>query len=251
MPDQSSAAGAPKFWVVVPAAGIGTRMGADKPKQYLSLLGQTVLEHTLQRLLSLAGIEGLVVAIHPFDDLWPALPLAQDPRIESVDGGHERCDSVLNGLRQLAPRAHKLDWVLVHDAARPCVRAETIHTLCEALREHLVGGILGVPVSDTLKRLDEHYGIQATLDRRALWYAQTPQMFRYGLLRQALEEAAANKRAVTDEASALEALGYCPRMVEGSRDNIKITRPEDLALAAMILSRQQGEALQPGEENGR
>ncbi len=235
LPERGGAARGRKVWVVVPAAGVGARMGADRPKQYLPLAGQPLLEHTLGRLLALPQIERLLVAINPFDNYWPALAAAQHPLIEAVDGGQERCESVLNALRQLANRADQLDWVLVHDAARPCVRVETIQTLFGELQEHLVGGILGVPVSDTLKRIDEHYGIQATVDRRLLWQAQTPQMFRYGLLRQALEAAAAAGHTPTDEAAALEVMGYCPLMVEGRRDNIKITRPEDLAMAERIL----------------
>lgn len=225
----------PRYWALVPAAGIGSRMGAEVPKQYLTLHGKTILEHTLERLLQIPGLEGIIVAINPFDEYWQQLPLSNHAKIETVDGGQERSDSVINGLRALRDRAHKLDWILVHDAARPCVTLDSIQSMFDALEEHLVGGVLGVPVSDTLKRINEEYGIEATVDRRVLWHAQTPQMFRFGILHHALHKALAEEFVVTDEASAVERAGYQPLMVEGRRDNLKITRPEDLALAEVLL----------------
>jgi len=155
----------------------------------------------------------------------------------SVEGGRERCDSVLNGLQALSPWAQENDWVLVHDAARPCVTTEAIQTLITSVGGHEVGGILAVPVSDTLKRADGKV-ISATLDRRSLWQAHTPQMFRYSLLKESLERALANNFSVTDEASALEFSGYQTLLVEDRRDNIKVTRPEDLAMAEAILAYQ-------------
>jgi 2-C-methyl-D-erythritol 4-phosphate cytidylyltransferase len=166
------------------------------------------------------------------------LAIASHPKVIRVDGGQERSDSVLNGLHHLQSKLDKLDWVLVHDAARPCVELDNIEGLVNELEDHLVGGILGVPVSDTIKRINREYGIETTVDRQVLWQAQTPQMFRYGILLEALERAAKHGAAITDEASAVEQMGYYPLMVEGRRDNIKITRPEDLPMAELILNTQ-------------
>lgn len=231
----------PKFWMIVPAAGIGARMGANLPKQYLSLGNKTLLEHTLERLLQLPFIESLLLVLHPQDSYWHTLAPSQDARIQVVTGGNERSDSVLNALNSLAPIAAEHDWVLVHDAARPCISLSSVQDLCHQLREHPVGGILGVPVSDTVKYVNSDETIQHTVDRRQLWQAQTPQMFRFGLLRNCLIRAAQENKPVTDEASALEAYGYAPRMIYGRGDNIKITRPEDLRLAQWILQCQQEE----------
>ncbi len=226
------------YWAIVPAAGIGSRMGAERPKQYLQIQGKTILEHTLERLLQLPILEGIVVTINPFDEFWDELAIATHPKIHRVDGGQERSDSVLNGLQYLQGKLDKFDWVLVHDAARPCVELDNIEALFNELEDHLVGGILGVPVSDTIKRINREYGIETTVDRQVLWQAQTPQIFRFGILHEALERAANNQRDITDEASAVEQQGYYPLMVEGRRDNIKITRPEDLPMAELILSQQ-------------
>lgn len=233
---------AARFWVLVPAAGIGSRMGADIPKQYLRLHGKTILEHTLERLLQIPDLAGVVVAINAADTLWPELPIARDARIQTVDGGDERRDSVLNGLHSLAPRVDEQDWVLVHDAARPCVSLDNIRAMCQQLEQHPVGGILGVPVADTLKRTrqagEAAWEIDVTVDRGRLWQAQTPQMFRFGVLYPALQQALAEGYAITDEASAVEHAGLAPLMVEGRTDNLKVTRPEDLALAELILAAQ-------------
>ncbi|MCK9563568.1 MAG: 2-C-methyl-D-erythritol 4-phosphate cytidylyltransferase, partial [Bacteroidales bacterium] len=186
-----------------------------------------------------AGKASMVVAIHPDDRHWPHLPLAADTRIHTVTGGDERADSVRAGLRLLAGRAAADDWVLVHDVARPCITSGDIGRLVATLGDDPVGGILAAPVSDTLKRVDDHARIQGTQERSHLWAAMTPQMFRYGLLCRALEAAAGEGLAVTDESSAVEALGLAPKVVMGRRDNIKITRREDLAVAEAILVYQQ------------
>lgn len=225
------------YWIIVPAAGIGARMGADCPKQYLSLAGKTVIEHTLERLLILPNVVGIYLVLGVDDSCWEELPLAKNNRIHRVAGGTERCDSVLNALDQLQDKASPNDWVLVHDAARPCVHTQSILHLIEQVKNHSVGGILGVPVSDTLKQVDDSV-IGATIDRRLLWQAQTPQMFRVGLLRDCLQRGLAEGKLITDESSALELYGYHPLMVHGRSDNIKITRPEDLPIAAMILQQQ-------------
>lgn len=228
-----------RYWIIVPAAGIGARMGADCPKQYLSLLNKTILEHTLERLLAFPLLAGLLVAINPNDKLWAQLPFSQDARITRIDGGSERSHSVLNALHSLADRAAESDWVLVHDAARPCIRLSSIQHLCTHLTHDPVGGILAVPVSDTIKLVDPANTIIKTLDRRQLWQAQTPQMFRYGLLRDALANALEKGFQITDEASAMELNGHTHRVVNGRADNIKITRPEDLVLATAILQQQE------------
>lgn len=228
-----------RYWGIVPAAGIGTRMGANRPKQYLSIGTKTLLEHALERLLQLPQLAGLVVALHPEDRYWEKLPIATDARIAVVDGGADRSRSVLNALNFLTLRASAHDWVLVHDAVRPCVTAACLDNLCRRSAEHEVGAILGVPVSDTLKVVDARKAIQSTRDRAGLWQAQTPQMFRYQLLHQCLARALAQGQQITDEASAVELAGYHPLIVEGRTDNIKVTRPEDLNLAAMILEHQR------------
>lgn len=221
-------------WGVVPAAGVGKRMAADRPKQYLPLLGKTVIEHTLQRLLAAEVWAGIVVAVSAEDPYWLELPIASHPQIYTAPGGNERADSVLNALDYIQDRAKDNDWVLVHDAARPCISAEDVIKLISGLKNDSVGGILALPVHDTLKRVAGD-SITETVDRSAIWRALTPQMFRYGALRHALRDAAAKGSVVTDEASALELQGLQPKIVEGRPDNIKVTRPEDLALVGFYL----------------
>ncbi|GGY69304.1 2-C-methyl-D-erythritol 4-phosphate cytidylyltransferase [Cellvibrio zantedeschiae] len=229
----------PRYWFVIPAAGIGARMGAGKPKQYLMLGDKTILEHTLLRILALPGLAGIVVPLSSEDSYWTSLTILQHPLVHTIHGGTTRADSVLSGLDYLADKSHALDWVLVHDAARPCVTVENIQTLCNELSDSDIGGILAVPVSDTLKQVVNKKEIQTTVDRSALWQAQTPQMFRYKLLRDCLTQTIANNETITDESSAIELCGYKPLVVEGRADNIKITRPDDLLLAEFILQQQQ------------
>ncbi|MGR9045554.1 MAG: 2-C-methyl-D-erythritol 4-phosphate cytidylyltransferase [Gammaproteobacteria bacterium] len=225
-----------RFWGVVPAAGVGKRMQADRPKQYLELAGKTVLEHTLTRLLQTGVFSALAVAISKEDPYWPDLAVSKQTEIITAPGGKERADSVLSALNAVRAQASDQDWVLVHDAARPCITAADIALLIANLRDDPVGGILALSSHDTLKHV-EGSSIVATLDRSHIWRALTPQMFRFGLLRNALEQTQGNP-AVTDEASALELLGLRPKIVEGRPDNIKITRPEDLALAQFYLEQQ-------------
>jgi len=225
----------PRCWAVVPAAGVGARMQADRPKQYLPLLGRTVVEHALQRLLTHPRISGAVVAISSSDGWWPQLNIETEKPLWIAEGGEERCHSVLNALQALDGQAGDGDWVLVHDAARPCLRGEDVDELIRRCEGHPVGGLLAVPVRDTLKRADAAQNVQATVDRSHLWHAQTPQMFRLGQLRAALQQALAAGSLVTDEASAMERAGHAPLLVEGHADNIKITHPEDLALAELFL----------------
>lgn len=221
------------FTVVVPAAGIGSRMGASCPKQYLPLAGKFLIEHTLERLLAHPRIERVVVAIAADDDFFPTLPVASHPRLMTTTGGCERADSVLNGLSLV-----ESEWVLVHDAARPCITHQDIDRLIHAGLAG-DGAILGSRVRDTMKRSDAAGYIQKTVDRDQLWHALTPQFFRTTLLRDAIQQGQSQGLPITDEASAMELAGWRPLMVEGRADNIKVTRPEDLALAALFLSQQE------------
>ncbi|PKM11482.1 MAG: 2-C-methyl-D-erythritol 4-phosphate cytidylyltransferase [Gammaproteobacteria bacterium HGW-Gammaproteobacteria-3] len=226
-----------QFWSVVPAAGVGKRMQADRPKQYLEVSGKTVLEHTLTRLLQAEVFTSVAVAISTDDPFWPRLAVAGQAGIVRAAGGKERADSVLSALGAIRAQASDDDWVLVHDAARPCITVSDIALLIDSLKNDAVGGILALSSHDTLKNV-EGRNIVGTLDRAHIWRALTPQMFRYGLLKQALEQTQGNP-AVTDEASAVELMGLQPKIVEGRPDNIKVTRPEDLALAQFYLEQQQ------------
>lgn len=228
-----------RFWAVVPAAGVGKRMGANIPKQYLELNGRPVIEHTLERLLSHADIAGAYVSLGAEDEWWPDTAFSNHPEVVRVQGGAERCHSVLNALDELAKVADAKDWVLVHDAARPCVRKEDLDALIVNAEMYATGALLGMPVKDTMKRTDAEGIIQSTVDRDNLWHAFTPQMFRLGFLRDCLSRALQAGVLVTDEASAVEWAGYKPVMVEGHADNLKITRPEDLPLAGYYLKHQE------------
>lgn len=230
----------PRFFAVVPAAGVGRRMGADQAKQYLPLHDSTVIEQTLSRLLQLPLLEKIVVVVARDDTHWSTLPVAGQTKIVTVTGGAERMHSVLNGLDYLANFAAEEDWVLVHDVARPCILPRDIERLIADLSEHPVGGILAVPVSDTVKEVSAA-AITATRDRNRIWLAQTPQMFRLGVLHQALQRGIESGDLITDEASAVELAGLQARVVEGSRSNIKITQSDDLPLAEYYIARQQRE----------
>lgn len=218
-----------KFWLVIPAAGVGARMAADRPKQYLQIAGRCILEHTLHCFLDHPGLLGAVVCVAVDDPFWPHLPVANDARIRRAPGGKERADSVLAGLEALvAEGANSEDWVLVHDAARPNLSREDLERLLDSLADDPVGGLLAVPARDTLKRAGSDGRVVATVDRSVIWQAYTPQMFRLGALREALAQALKEGVAVTDEASAMEWAGQPPRLIEGRADNLKVTRPEDL-----------------------
>lgn len=228
-------------WAVVPAAGIGSRMMTSTPKQYLPINGRAVLAHTLDRLGRVASIQQIVVALHPQDRLWQRLGIEEGTRLRHCHGGANRCESVLNALAALQDEAAADDLVLVHDAVRPCVSVSDIEHVIAAAAEHPAGALLAIPASSTLKKADRDGNVISTLDRSDIWKAATPQVFRYDLLRHALAEAIAAGRAVTDESSALEMAGHAPRLVRGSADNIKITFPEHLHMAEMILARQTRE----------
>ncbi|MGP9348451.1 2-C-methyl-D-erythritol 4-phosphate cytidylyltransferase [Yersinia pestis] len=226
----------PEVIAVLPAAGIGSRMLVDCPKQYLTVGGKTIIEHAIFSLLHHPRIQRVIVVIHPQDTQFSRLSVAQDPRISTVYGGDQRANSVMAGL-QLAGQA---EWVLVHDAARPCLHLDDLSRLLSITECSQVGGILAAPVRDTMKRAEP--GIQAiahTVDRQDLWHALTPQLFPLELLKLCLSRALREGVAVTDEASALEHCGYHPILVTGRSDNIKVTRPEDLALSEFYLTQRQ------------
>lgn len=227
-----------RYWVVMPAAGVGSRMGETIPKQYLPLNGRPVIEHSLQRLLDHPAIEQIFVATSPDDEWWGRSGFSSHLRVKNVTGGKERCHSVLNALLALQQVADPEDWVLTHDAARPCLRAEDIDHLLEELSGDPIGGVLAVPLHDTIKQSDGSRRVVDTLPRDQLWRALTPQMFRLASLQSALEHALAAGQVVTDESSAMEFAGYAPKLVPGHSDNIKITQPGDLELAAFFLELQ-------------
>lgn len=228
----------PAYWFIVPAAGSGRRMGLEKPKQYLQIQNKTILDHSLSRLLAVKQLAGIVLALDAEDTEFSQSQYAQHEKIVCVVGGKERADSVLAGLAYLQDKVADDDWVLVHDAARPCIRPDEIEQLQTQLKDDAVGGILAVPVADTLKRVEVNSILQ-TVDRSALWQAQTPQMFRYGVLYQSLNTALQKQQTITDEASAVELAGLTAKIVQGRSDNIKITRPADLELAEFILQKQE------------
>ena len=230
----------PLVWGAVPAAGSGSRMGSSVPKQYLEIAGARLAEHTLGALLAAGCIHEIVVAIAPDDALWPTLPEALRARVRTVHGGDERAASVLNALDGFSQRPAPGDWVLVHDMARPCVRPERIRAMIDELGRDEVGGLLALPLVDTLKRADGAQRVRETVDRSALWRAQTPQVFRFTVLERALREARASGVTITDEAMAVERLGLAPRLLRGSADNIKVTVADDMELANYYLSRRRG-----------
>lgn len=227
---------------MVPAAGGGARMRADRPKQYLPLLGRPILLRTLERLGGYPPLRGMLVGIASDDAYWSTLSGSIPKLLGTCPGGATRAATVLNGLRALAAHAAPDDWVLVHDAARPCVRHADIDTLLAAIAGHADGGLLAVPVSDTVKRADHNGCVEETVARAGLWRALTPQAFRLGALTAALGSALRAGVEITDEAAAMEYGGARPRLVHGHVDNIKITVPEDMALAELYLREQEREA---------
>ncbi|MFG1488922.1 2-C-methyl-D-erythritol 4-phosphate cytidylyltransferase [Oceanospirillum sp. HFRX-1_2] len=229
---------AAKMWLVIPAAGVGSRMQADRPKQYLPLNGRPIIEHTLERLAKALPQAEFVICLNPEDPYWPAIQKPASVSLREVAGGKERADSVLNGLKAISAEASEDDWVLVHDVARPCVRESDIEDLVARLKDSAVGGILALPVADTMKRSNPDGSVSETVDRTALWHALTPQMFRFGKLYRALEDGLSAGATITDEASALEWAGLSPQLVAGHRDNIKVTHPDDLAFAELFIRAQ-------------
>lgn len=227
------------IYAVVPAAGIGKRMASTIPKQYLELLGKPIIVHTLETLLSVERITKIVVMVSEHDEFWQTLEVFNDPRIEVAMGGAERSISVLNGLLHLQPELEKTDWVMVHDVVRPCIKASTIDAFIDNLIDDSVGGLLAIPITDTIKRVDITGVVEETVDRESLWRAQTPQMFHFQQLFDALVKGIKEDETITDEASAIELAGFSVKVVEGLRSNLKVTQPEDIALADFFLSQDQ------------
>jgi 2-C-methyl-D-erythritol 4-phosphate cytidylyltransferase len=222
-------------WAVVAAAGRGERFSRHRPKQYALLLGRPVLSWSLRALLAEPSIRGVMVAIAEDDRRFARLPEARDPRVRSCAGGARREISVASALRALEPEVKDRDWVLVHDAARPCLRRDDLRRLFSVVADDAIGGLLAVPLGDTLKLAGDDLRCARTVPREGLWRALTPQMFRYGVLRRALALCLDRERTVTDESAAVELLGLRPKLVAGRSDNMKITHAEDLAIAASVL----------------
>lgn len=223
-------------WVVVPAAGFGQRMGADLPKQYLPLAGKPVLRWTIEALLAHPRVAGVMMSVAAEDARWKdCVPSGAGPRVRAVTGGTQRADSVEAGLLALGKEVTDDSWVLVHDAVRPCVHPGDIERLVSGLQDDPVGGLLAAASADTIKQVDDEQRVAATLDRRVVWRALTPQMFRYGTLKQAYAHAREADRVPGDESSAIEAMGLRPKLIVGRADNVKITQPEDLGLAEAVL----------------
>ena len=226
------------IWSIVPAAGAGKRVGGEVPKQYLSLNDRPLIDWTLKRLLQLEELVRIIVVVSADDSYWPELEVSRHSRIQRADGGAERCYSVLNGLNALEGQARENDWVLVHDAARPCVRVSDIRRLIVKAMDSDDGAILAMRVRDTMKISNKNNEIKDTVNRDSLWHALTPQLFRFDQLKLALIKAIEDGYEVTDEASAMEHTGKHPLLVEGASDNIKVTLPEDLSLAGFFLDKQ-------------
>jgi 2-C-methyl-D-erythritol 4-phosphate cytidylyltransferase len=230
----------PRTFALVPAAGQGTRMGEGTPKQYLAIAGLPLLRHSLASLAAVARVDRVIAILAPDDAHWNAHDWSGlAGRVEALRaGGDTRARSVANALERLAGEAAADDWVLVHDAARPCLTPAMVDRLLDEVGDDPVGGLLAMPVADTLKREGEPARVGATVPREGLWRAQTPQLFRYALLRRAL----AGAPSATDESQAVEALGHRPRLVTGDNANFKVTFPEDLALAETILAQRRKHA---------
>ena len=229
------------FWAVIAAAGSGHRLGAEIPKQYLKIDDKPIIEYALRPFCDHAAIRGIVVVTAADDGHWPTLAIAAHEKIRRADGGEARCHSVLNGVHSLREQAEAKadDWVLVHDAARPCLRSADIDGLIGALRDHPVGGGLAMPVRDTMKRTNAETEVTATVEREHLWHALTPQMFRLEKLDTALQSALDQGVLVTDETQAVELGGLKPKLVACGAHNIKVTRAEDLPLAEFYLTRRR------------
>jgi len=230
-----------RYRVIVPAAGVGRRFGDRIPKQYSQIHGRTVLEWCLAPFLADPSCSAVIVAIAAADPHWPAVAARLAP-VRTAAGGQERVHSVRNALATLQGEAASDDWILVHDAARPCLPAEDLRKLLETLQDHEVGGLLAAPAADTLKACGPGNVITHTVDRSGLWRALTPQMFRYGRLCEALDAACARGKVPTDESQALEWLGDRPQVVEGSAVNLKITSAQDLLVASALLAARRGES---------
>ncbi len=225
-----------RMWLVVPAAGSGVRMGEPTPKQYLSLAGSTVIRHALSAFTDHPLITGMVLVVAPQDQWWASNDPGFGKPLILIDGGEERSHSVLKGLNALARKMREDDWVVIHDAVRPCLRTSDFNKLVSEVIDDEVGGLLASPVVDTIKTAGSGSRVAETLKRSTMWRAMTPQIYRYGILKDALTAIIERGESVTDEAEAVERAGHLPRLIQGRADNIKITHPEDLQLAEAILT---------------
>ena len=228
----------PSAWAIIPAGGIGSRMSATVPKQYIKLHGRTVLHHTLSRICANPEIKGVVIGVSPDDDWWSRDKFTHSKVLGIYEGGAERADTVLNGLKYLdsLDPVSRSDWALVHDAVRPCLMQQDIYNLLTAARASGVGAVLGKALVDTLKSVDEENIIHSTVGRNKLWRAFTPQVFRIGQLIQAMEDSASTGLQITDESMAMEQSGMLPALVEGHSSNIKITVSGDLDIVELFLA---------------
>ena len=226
----------PKCWAVIPAAGIGERVGASIPKQYLNIANKTILEHSIFPFIENSRVAGITIALNSQDKHFATLDsISASRKIQTVQGGATRAHSVLNALDGLRDQISEDDFVLVHDAARPCLSMADLDKLIDACLGHEVGGILAGRVADTIKQVDSGE-IVNTLNRENIWHAYTPQMFKLGMLKTAIQQALNNNIEITDEASAIEYIGCQPCVVEGNARNIKVTTAEDVSLAKMFMS---------------
>ena len=224
-----------KYWVVIPAAGIGRRMGGDIPKQYVSVNGKTIVEHTIDNFIGRKEIENICIAISESDKFWSALPISKNKKMITTMGGSERYESVYNGLCALKDKANDDDWVLVHDAVRPCLKKSIIDRLITDVSSNDVGGILALPCFETMKKVNNNRHIEETINREIIWRAQTPQVFKYKKLLLAIENAINENIHITDEAMAMELLNYKPIVIMGDEKNIKITHQTDLKHLELFL----------------
>lgn len=223
-----------KYFSIIPAAGLGERFSSDIPKQHLHINNIPILQHSIEPFLQSDHIEKVVVVLNQKDTTWETLSIANHPKITTTFGGKVRMESVLNGLSVLDNLATGIDWVIVHDGVRPFLNINDLHKLMKVVGDHPVGGIIGVSVQDTIKKVSPEGEVIETIDRTSLWHAHTPQMFRFALLKSALQSAIESDVLVTDESSAVERLGHRPLIVQGQNNNTKITFTEDLALVEEI-----------------
>ena len=225
-----------RLWVVIPAAGIGKRMGVDIPKQYITVCDKAIIEHTVEKFTSRNDLQGILVALSNSDQHWSTLELSENNKITTVTGGEERYKSVYNALCSLKNKADDDDWILVHDAVRPCITTSEIDQFIADL-DHLngIGGILALPCFETMKKANTNHEIEETIDRKFIWHAQTPQMFRYKKLFLAIEKIMNENIFITDEAMAMELAGYKPILIQGTHSNIKITDQNDLKYLESFL----------------
>lgn len=228
-----------KIWCIVPAAGIGLRFGENRPKQYLPFRGSSIIDVTVNTLSSCSSLEKIIVSIHPDDPYAEQSDYIKHPKVQVVNGGCERSDSVLNAILSIQTNTATDDWVLVHDAARPCVRVADINKLIDVATANQQGAILAAPLHDTIKEVSNGL-VVSTPDRTRLWRALTPQLFKLEDIRRALLLAKKDSAIITDEASAIERIGLPIQIVEGHTDNIKITVPADLQLANIYMDQREG-----------